>query len=461
MLMDSALIGLYLLFQLFLGVYLSKFIKSEGDYFLAGRRLPTYAIAFSIFATWFGAETCIGSSAAVFQEGLAGSKAEPIGYGLCLFFTAILIAPRLWNQKYMTLGDFFKERFGVSTEKIAIWIMVPSSLIWAAAQIRAFGQVLSATTTLDVEWGINVATVFVITYTLFGGFLGDVVTDVIQGLILALGLVLLLYFGLEHTGGFLTAWESIPSDKLTFIGSEESFLERIDSWLIPIMGSLVAQELIARVLAADSKRQAIRASYGGTILYLIFGSIPIFIGLIGSSFHLKLDESEQFLPTLAKTILPHWVYIIFAGALISAILSTIDSILLAVSALISHSVLVPTFHIESQKQKVFLARLVLVLSGIVAFVIAKYGDSVYEMVESASSFGTTGILVITLGGLWGKRAKAFSANMTLILGIILSILFEYVLKLPSAFSLNLLIVAAAYLLLSLASKCGLKSSLKG
>lgn len=443
--MDWIFILLYLLGQIALGIYLSRFVESEGDFFLAGRNLPTYAISFSIFATWFGAETCIGSSAAVFSQGLSGSKAEPFGYGMCLLIMAFFIAPRLWNEKYMTLGDFFKDRFGTTTEKLAILILVPSSLIWAAAQVRAFGQVLSATTQLDVNTAIVVATGFVIIYTLLGGLLGDIVTDVIQGGILAITLLIVLILSLGEVD-ITSAFSQMPASKLSFLSENETFWERLDSWLIPIFGSLIAQELIARVLSSKNKDQARRASFHGMWMYLLFGSIPIILGLLGSQFSLELSNSEEFLPTLAKTILPNWLYIVFAGALISAILSTVDSILLAISALISHNVIAPYFNITSPINQLRLARSVLVISGLIAFILAVMGESVYDMVETASSFGTTGIVVITLGGLLVKSGNEILANICLVSGLVFSILLEYVLHVPASFSLNLLLVTFFFII---------------
>ncbi|MCB9091472.1 MAG: sodium:solute symporter family protein [Halobacteriovoraceae bacterium] len=434
----------YLIIQFLLGVYLTRFVKSEGDFFLAGRRIPTFAIVFSIFATWFGAETCIGSSAAVFAQGLAGSKAEPLGYGLCLFLLGILIAPKLWNEKYTTLGDFFKDRYSTSTEKIAVWILAPSSLIWAAAQIKAFGHVISSTTPLEVDVAISVATIFVILYTLMGGLLGDIVTDVIQGGILAITLLILFFFAIYSGGGVSETLLKISPEKLTFISSEESLWSRLDSWLIPIFGSLIAQELIARVLSCNGKKQAVKSSYGGMGLYLFFGSIPVVLGLIGDKFPLSFTESEEFLPTLAQTILPSWLYILFIGALISAILSTIDSILLAISALISHNFILPTFNITDPKKKLLSARIVLVVSGIIAYFIAVRGQSVYHMVEAASSFGSTGIVVITIGGLYTKTLNAKYANFCLILGLVFSVLFDYILNLNVTFSLSLILIASFY-----------------
>ena len=132
--MTWLLILAYLSVQIFIGIWISKRIKSESDFLLGGRRLSLLMVSFSLFATWFGTETCIGSSAAVYDKGLSGSRADPFGYSICLLLMGLLLAARLRRAKYVTLADYFRERYGSSVEKFAIWLMVPSSLFWAAAQ---------------------------------------------------------------------------------------------------------------------------------------------------------------------------------------------------------------------------------------------------------------------------------------------------------------------------------------
>jgi solute:Na+ symporter, SSS family len=433
-------IAIYLVFQILIAWYVGKFIKSEGDYFLAGRKAPMWALSFSIFATWFGAETCIGSSAAVFQNGLAGSKSEPFGYAICLFLVGLIIAPKIWNGRYTTLGDMFREKFGVSTEQLAVWVMVPSSIFWAAAQVRALGQVISPNSPATLQIGIMLATLIVIIYTFLGGLMGDIVNDVLQGIVIAIGLGILLFFTIDHLGGPMAAIKTISPEKLTFISPDESFLVRMDRWMIPILGSLIAQEMVARLLAAKNGSMARKASFWGCGIYFFLGSIPILIGLLGHNFNLTLENAEDFIPVLSKTLLPKALYIVFMGAMISAILSTIDSILLAVSALIAHNFLVPKFQITDERKKVKLARLVVAIAGIVSYIIAISSDSVYEMVSLASSFGTTGVLVVTLYGLFAPKGRTISANITLVFGLVLSALFGTVIEVEAPFLTGLLCV---------------------
>lgn len=431
--MNWVFILAYMGLQLFIGVWIAKRIHSESDYFLGGRRVSLPLVTFSLFATWFGAETCMGSSAAVYRQGLSGSRADPFGFSLCLLLLGLLLAGRLRGGNYVTLADYYRERYGPLVEKFSVWIMIPSSLIWGAAQIRAFGQVIAATTPLPVNPAIAVAAMFVLIYTLLGGLLGDIYTDFIQGIFVILGLVLLLAAVFQSAPGWKEILGSMETARWSFIGPGETIFARIDRWMVPILGSLVTQETIARVLAAKSVSVARRASFIACGMYLALGSIPVFLGLLGPGIFPGLAESEQFLIQLAERQLPSLLFIVFSGALISAIISTVDSILLAISALLSHNLIVPVFRIRSERGRVLTARVTVLGGGILAYVIAIYGRGIYELVLTASAFGTAGILVVTMMGMysrWGRREAAISAMLA---GLILTPLATYVWKIPAPF----------------------------
>jgi len=424
---------IYLGIQVLIGVWISKRIHSENDFFLAGRNLSLPMVALSLFATWFGAETCIGSSSAVYTTGLSGSRAEPFGYTLCLLLMGLLLAARLRRGQYVTLADYYRERYGLFIERFAIIILVPSSLIWAAAQLRAFGQVIAATTALHVTLAITLSAVFVLLYTYLGGLLGDVYTDLIQGAIIAVGLVMLCMITLKDFSGIQQIFASMDPARLSFIAPQEGLLQRMDRWMVPVLGSLVAQEAISRILAAKSVSIARNASYVACIIYFALGAIPVFLGLIGPSILPGVGDPEQYLIKLAGQVLPPVLFIVFAGALISAILATIDSILLAISALCSHNFIVPVFRLKTDKSRVLSARVVVLIAGLAAYVIALYGKGVYHLVVTASAFGTAGVLVITLLGFYTRAGRQAAAGAALAVGFALTVLGEYVLHFQAPF----------------------------
>ncbi len=149
-----ALVG-YLILQFTIAWIASRTIKVEADYFLAGRKLGVFAIAMSVFATWFGAESVMGSSGAVAAECLAGGRADPIGYTICLLAMATFIAYKMREAGVVTFVDFFRERFGDTANWLAALLTIPTSVVWASAQLLAMGQIIADVTSLEFHWGLG------------------------------------------------------------------------------------------------------------------------------------------------------------------------------------------------------------------------------------------------------------------------------------------------------------------
>lgn len=402
--------------QLAIGAWVSRRVASEDDYLLAGRRLGYGLAGFSIFATWFGAETCLGAAGSVYTDGVSLGTTEPFAYGACLLLLGVVFAGPLWRRRLTTLADLFRDRFSPGVERVAALLMIPTSVLWAAAQIRAFGQVLASTSTLDVHLAIAVAAGVVILYTAMGGLLADAITDVVQGLALIAGLAVMTVAVVFALGGPTATWAAIEPGRLQWsVAPETSLLATAEAWAAPLFGSVVAQELVARVSASRSAAVARRASIGAGCAYLAIGAIPVFLGLAGAALVPDLADPEQILPHLAQQLLPGWAQLLFVGALVSAILSTVDSTLLVSSSLLSHNLVQPALPALGERTKLRVARAGVAGFGLVATGIAVAGDSVASLVHEASALGSAGILVVVVFGLfsrWGGPGAAYAALLT-------------------------------------------------
>lgn len=413
-------VAAFMLLQFGIGIWVSRRIHTEDDYLLAGRRLGYPLATFSIFATWFGAETVVGAAGVTYADGVSLSSAEPFGYGLCLVLMGIVYAAPLWRRKLVTLADLFRQRFSVRVERLAAIVLIPTSILWAAAQIRAFGQVLSASSQMQVDTAIAIAAALTMAYTVVGGLMVDAITDLIQGVILTLGLVVVGIVVFVQVGGVGGAAATIvESGQVQLIGAGSgSWLETLEAWAIPVFGSVIATELVARVIATRTPMIARRASVAAGGLYLAVGSIPVFVGLVGASLASDLAHPEQLLPTVAQDLLPTVLYAVFAGGLLSAILSTVDSTLLVSSGLLSHNLVVPALPRATERTKVLVARAGVVGFGIVAYVLAIHATGVFELVEQASALGSAGTLVAVTFGLFTKWGGARTAAATIVAGIV-------------------------------------------
>jgi Na+/proline symporter len=407
----------YVLLQLLIGVVVSRRIKNEDDYLVAGRRMGYGLSTFSIFATWFGAEACADAAGEVYEGGLSWSSTEPYAYGVALALAGLLLAAPLWSKKLTTLADLFRTRYSSGVERCAALLLIPTSLFWAAAQIRVFGHVISGASELSELSGMAIAAAAVILYTSFGGMFADAVTDVVQGTALIVGLGFMLFAIVGEVGGAAAAIETVDAERLRFSAAENAgWLQLVEDWSLPILGSLVAQELIARMSSARSGVVARRSAVAAGCAYALVGSIPVALGLLGPTLMPALEDPETLLPELARTHLSTLGFVLFAGALVSAILSTVDSALLVSSSLFSHNIVGRWRPAMDERSKLRVARACTVGFGVLSYVLATTPNSVGDLIDLTNGFGSAGVFVLLALGLFTRLGGPASALAALVAG---------------------------------------------
>jgi len=446
-------VALYVAAQFAVGIWVSRRVRTEDDYFVAGRRLGLGLATFSIFATWFGAETCVGAAGEIYSEGVTRTTVEPFAYGLCLVIMGLVFAAPFWRSKAITLADHFRARYSPAVERVAALLLIPTSIFWAAAQVRAFGQVLSSVTEIDAGAAVAVAATITILYTAAGGMLSDVITDLVQAIALIAGLGILALVVLGELGGAAGAWNAVSEGLAARPASELGALGTLEAWALPICGSVVAQEALSRAVSSRSATIARNAALGGGALYLAVGLIPVFLGLVGPRLLPDLADPEQLLPQLAATRLSTFFHVMFVGAIISAILSTVDSTLLVASSLLARNVLAGTHDQLGDRQRVWLARAGVAAAGVAAWILAAGSDGVMGHIEDASGFGSAGILVCVSFGLFTRFGGTASALSALLSGVAVWIVGHYLMTdAPYPYLCSLLAALAAFVVVGLATR---------
>ncbi len=447
----GALLG-YVLLQFAIGAWVSRRMSSEQDYIIAGRSLGTGLVAFSVFATWFGAEAIQVSAGEIYEKGLAGALVDPFGYGIAVVIVGLVLAAPLWRRNVVTFADMIRERYSPEVEKLFVLVLLPGSLFWAAAQIRAFGQLLSSSGGLDLSTAILVAALVVGAYSVVGGLLADAVTDVIQGLAVIIGLLTLAYFIISHTG-FEASLAGVTAERLDMLSTEgDSALSKIEKLAITLCGSIVSVELISRLLGASSANVARAGTIIGGLLYLLLGIIPIYLGLAGPNLIRGLPEPEQIVPKLAEKFLPGVAYALFLGALISAILSVVHAALHAPAAQLSHNIIVKLRPQQSDKAKLWTVRMTVLALSVVAFLLAGSVERIKDLVEIASAFGSAGAFVVVLFGMFTRFGGPASAVSSLLAGILMWIWAKYVYAVKAPYLLGLFSALVTYVSVAFSEK---------
>ncbi len=410
----------YVLTLLGVGIYASRNVSSSEDYVVAGRRLPLSLTTFTLFATWFGAGTCIGAAGAAYADGLLGVIADPFGAGLCLLLAGMFYVRFLRRMRLLTMPDFFRLRFGRTAELLAALCIFPPYIGWVASQFVAFGIILHTLTGIDALLATVIGAVVVLVYTTAGGMWAVTVTDCVQGVVLMAGLLLLVPFALSDVGGWAGLEAGSRDGALDFFpeGGLREWLWYLQAWLVIGIGSIPGQELMQRALSAKDERVAQWSSYLAGLMYLTVGLLPVLLGLAGALLIPELQNPEHILPELGLRYLHPVLMALFVGALLSAIMSSADSGLLAPASVFGENILRRIRPDASSAQQLASIRWAVIAAGAIALVVALYFQRVYDLMVNSWSVLMVSLFVPLTAGLYWKRTTGPAAIASLVVGVV-------------------------------------------
>ncbi len=419
----------YLLLTIFIGYLASRRVKTSGDFLLAGRSLPLFLSSSALFATWFGSETVFGASSEFLKEGLYGVIEDPFGAALCLVLFGMFFARKLYTMKLLTLGDFFKARFGKDTELVASIFLAPPYVGYIAAQLVAMGLIMNVVIGVAVWQGIVASAVIVTFYTYIGGMWAISITDFIQSIIIIIGLLLLAVALSEKAGGVFNVLSEVPAEKLRFLPPADfkEIVKYIAAWFVLGLGSIPSQDVFQRVMSSGSVSSAVRSCFIAAALYLTVAMLPLFISLCTK--HLYPDQiagdTQLALPNmvLQHTSMP--IQILFFGSLLSAIMSTTSSAILAPAAIFSENLVKPLMKGKlSDAQLLKVTRISILVFSVIATVMACVRTNIYELVGESSVLSLVSLFAPLAFGLYWKKASPIGALLSMVTGMLTWIIFE-------------------------------------
>ena len=427
---------LYLVGTLGLGLWAGTRIKNTSDFAVAGRSLPLIMVVTTTFATWFGAETVMGIPAKFVQGGLNALVEDPFGAGSCLILVGLFFAAKLYKLNLLTIGDYYRARYGKGIEIFCSVAIILSYLGWVAAQITALGLVFSVLTNgaMSETVGMIVGTLAVLIYVVVGGFLAVAITDFIQMIVLVIGLTVIAFFSAHLAGGAEPVlamatkgdlWRFWPAPTMTEI------FAFIGAGVTMMFGSIPQQDVYQRVMSAKNAPTARAGAVIGGASYILFAFVPMFVVAAAvvvmgqDAIELAKSDYQRLLPTFVLTKMPLAMQIIFFGALLSAIKSTSSATLLAPSTSFVENILLNMRPEMTDKQKLFAMRVTIVVFAaiVLSYAIAMKGTSIYELVSSAYQVTLVGAFVPLVMGLYWKRATTQGAIASVVAGIAVWLLF--------------------------------------
>jgi SSS family transporter len=420
---------IYLALTVAIGFWASRKVKNSSDFMLAGKRLPLMLSSAAMFATWFGSETVFGASSEFLEGGLYAVIEDPFGASLCLFLFGAFFVRKLYNMQLLTLGDYFKVRYGRRTELVASIFLAPPYVGYIAAQLVAMGLILNVVTGIDTWQGVVISAAIVTLYTYVGGMWAISITDFIQSIIIIVGMIVLAIVLSDKAGGFNAVITSVPPENFKFLPRFElkEIVAFIAAWSVLGLGSLPSQDVFQRSMSSNSAKTAVISCHIAAILYLTIAILPLFISLCIKHLYPTqiMEDSQLALPAMVMqhTALP--IQILFFGSLLSAIMSTTSSAILAPAAICSENIARPfSKHRFTDRQLLWVTRLSVLLFSLVATIMACLRSNIYELVSESSILSLVSLFIPLTLGLYWRKASSAGALLSMVIGILTWIIFE-------------------------------------
>jgi sodium/proline symporter len=425
--MNFALLGFifYLVVILVVGFITYHINKSHKDFFLAGRKLSPWVVAFSERASGESAWLLLGLPGAAYASGLLefwtalGCVSGIIFYW---FFVARALREETERAGAITVPTFLASRYRKGQPLIrllATFIIIFFFIFYLSAQFNGAGKILNVTFGLNQTTGMIIGAAVIIFYTMMGGFFAVAWTDVVQGILMIGTLVVLPLVGLvelmetgqgSHPLAGLAAAEGHSLTSFTGGRTGWAAAALIISGLSWALGYMGQPHLLTRFMSIN-KAEKIRVSRRIAIAWVIPAFTgAVVIGLVGAGLYEQgmFDDIEKVMPHLANELLPAWLAGIFVSGAIAAMMSTADSQLLVISSSIIEDFFHQTLGRDVGDASLLKAsRAITILVGLMAFAIALTSDKlIFSMVSYAwaglgSSFGPLILLMLT----WKKVTR--------------------------------------------------------
>jgi len=421
--LDWMVLGIYLAVVFGFGLYMARKEDSTEDFFLAGRRLPWYAIALSLFATNISSGSLIGLSGDAYRVGLAVGTLE-WGAILGLLLLAFVFLPYYQKRAVYTMPEFMEHRYNLTVRILfAGIVLLFEILVNIPFVLYAGGLALKVTFGVPEEWAIVLIGVFVGVYTTIGGLGAVVWTDVIQGVLMIIGGTVLTLFGLHAIGG-IEGLTTHAADKLhvclpgdhpdypfpaTMIGGY--FLVTIYYWC-------QNQTMVQRTLGARSEWDARMGAMAACFIKLILPFIIVLPGVIAFVLFPELDSSDKALPVLIKSVIPAGLSGLLVATVIASLMSSADSALNSWATIFTHDFYHRLINRKaSPKRLILIGRLAIVFVLIVTVVrttLLGNPESILQFLLNGLGYISCPIIVIFMVGIFWSRATSTAAIVTLV-----------------------------------------------
>jgi Na+/proline symporter len=420
--LDVAIIVVYLLLVLGVGLYQALKIRTSGDYYAGGRKFNKFYLMMHALGTASHADEPVSVIGGAYDKGLAGIWYTYTYLPLTPIFW--LLAPFIRRGRFVTMADFFRTRYDESLAILYSFIGVLKMSVTIGAVLMGTAKVFESVTAgaIDPKWAIYGMTLVFVSYGFAGGLRATVVTESIQGPLIVLMSLLLVPFGLYATGGFKGLHDSLSAAMFDLTSNAQEFTPKwIFAFSLTALVGWVAQPGIVAAVGSGKTELEGRVGYTyGTMIKRFCAMGWVFTGIILAAMAVQGDLSAENAAQLKddrelafgmamRALLPHGLLGLMFAAIFASQMATLSAQMVNSSALASHNLYRALFRPQATDREVLmvgrLCGLILVAIGVVlARTLSGVANALTTLLQFASIMG-----VVVWGGVLWRRANAKGA----------------------------------------------------
>lgn len=407
---DYGIVLGYFIILTIIGYFVKRKVHNLDDYFLAGRRLTLPIFVATLVSSWYGGLLGVGELS--FNYGLVNWLTQGFFWYIVYLFFAFFLANRIRKTNLYTIPDQL-ERFYDKRSRFlgAIFNFI---MVTPAAYILSLGLIFNIIFGMELWISIVLVTIFIIFYTIRGGFIGDIYTDMIQFFLMMIGVAMIIPLAVNTYGGFDFLAANLPETHLTLTGGWTT--QMILVWGFLAFWTLADPGFYQRCYATKDTKMPKKGILIAVFFWFLFDICTTFTGMYAAAAtnagFITAEATTSYI-TIAESLLPTAFLGLFLTGLIATVMSTIDSFTFLGAMNISHDLYRNIFKPKaSEKQVMKMTQVGIIITAGFALVLALFFDSIVQMWYTIGTIGISALIVPIMAGFFYKGKKSSLASIT-------------------------------------------------
>jgi len=397
----------------------TRSVKNQADFLVAGRKLPWPVLVFTLLSSWIGAGSLFAGGENAYRNGFAALW-QPAGGWAGLILIA-LIAGRARRFAQFTVPDLLETRYNATARVMGTIAIVISYTVIASYQFKGGGDILNLIfPSVSRNQGMSIIAAFVIVFTAAAGMASIAYLDLVIGGLVSTIVIIAVPLLLQKAGGWSQVRAVLPPSHFEVLGNLS--LAQALNYMIPTTLLLIGnQGMYQKFFSARSERDAKFAVYGWIVGTLILETLLIAFAVIGSSLF-KTEHPREIIPLTAFQGLPSLIGALLLGGVFAKVISTANNYLFSPSTNLIHDVYGRFINPHaSEKRKLIMSRLIVVLLGLFALLQATRFESILNASVYAYTVYGTAVTPAVMAVFFWRRATTPGAIVSIMLGAIITV----------------------------------------